>query len=139
MDVAISPRPRFDLRRVMFEEAGDSSEIIRSDVEADLTEVEQVEFLVYNCPTPVLKGSYSEWVDTGSPVTPRTVVPRPPSAPNIGHHLRPNEFIQWAQDSVGASVQGGTSEVCLRVRGSGRDFLSRAEGLATEGPARLKR
>jgi hypothetical protein len=48
MEVATSPAPRFDLRSELFEKAGDSSEMIRSEVEADLTEFEQVEFLVYD-------------------------------------------------------------------------------------------
>jgi hypothetical protein len=50
MGVATSPAPRFDLRSVMVEEAGDSSQVVRAEVEADLLEVEQAIFLVYDRP-----------------------------------------------------------------------------------------
>jgi hypothetical protein len=50
MDVASSAGPRLEFRRVMLEEAGDSSEFIRSEVEGDLTELEQVESLIDDRP-----------------------------------------------------------------------------------------
>ena len=60
------------------------------------------------------------------------VSPNRRSFPRCG---RPIQF----QDSRGASVQVGRSEISLRVRRSGRDLLPQTEALDTEGAPKEKR